>query len=161
MEENNNEIINDQVDNEDVSALDTQKAYYEELLAQRDAKYGTLLKAYARGERAEASALSEPTPDELKAEFEKNVMLLHDNKASDLDQAKAIMAIREYRLNLGEPDIFLPQDGTPSAEDIDSARKLGDLLSYAIEDSDGSDGRFRATIQDHLVDNKNIRIRWL
>ena len=154
------EITNtQQVDNEDVSALDTQKAYYEEILSQKDAKYRTLLQAYARGERAEASAPSEPTPDELKAEFEKNVLLLHDNKASDLDQAKAIMSIREYRLNLGEPDIFLPQDGVPSAEDIDSARKLGDLLSYAIEDSDGSDGRFRATIQDHLVDNKNIRIR--
>ena len=80
-----------------------------------------------------------------------------DNQLNDLEQAKRILAIRQYRLDSGEPDIFLPDIGTPSPEDIDSAQNIADLLEYAIDRSDGNNKIFVSTLESRLVDNRYLR----
>ena len=151
----NNENLNDV--NEDISIIDEMNARHQAELDAKDAKYAQLLRAYSRGERASAETSHEKTAAELKSEYESNIKDVADNQLNDLEQAKRILAIRQYRLDSGEPDIFLPDIGTPSPEDIDSARKIADVLEYAIDRSDGNNKIFVSTLESRLVDNRYLR----
>lgn len=149
------EILNEVI-NEDVSALDEQAAMYEAKMAEKDAKYAALLRAYARGERGEETATAEPTPLELREHFESNVKLLMENNSNDYTQAKALLEINDYVVSQGNPSIFLPTDGTLTEGIQKSAEDTEALLRYAIEDCEGSDNMFRAITTEHLSENKSI-----
>lgn len=142
-----------QTENEDVALIDELNARHQAELDARDAKYAQLLRAYSRGERATAETSHEKTAAELKSEFESNVKEVADNQINGLEQAKRILAIRQYRLDSGERDIFLPDVGTPTPEDIESAQNLASVLEYAIEDSKGNPKRFSSAIESRLTDN--------
>ena len=152
--ENENENV---VEQDDIAIIDELNARHQAELDAKDAKYAQLLRAYSRGERASAETSHEKTAAELKSEYESNIKEVADNQLNDLEQAKRILAIRQYRLDSGEPDIFLPDIGTPSPEDIDSAQNIADLLEYAIDRSDGNNKIFVSTLESRLVDNRYLR----
>lgn len=152
--DNENENV---VEQDDVAIIDELNARHQAELDAKDAKYAQLLRAYSRGERASAETSPEKTAAERKSEFESNNKEVADNQGNDLKQAKGILAIRQYLLDSGEPDLFLPDIGTPSPEDIDSAQNTANLLEYAIEKSDGNNKIFVSTLESRLVDNRYLR----
>lgn len=142
---------------DDIAIIDELNARHQAELDAKDAKYAQLLRAYSRGERATADEPKEKTAAELKSEYESNIKMVAENQIDDLEQAKRVLAIRQYRLDSGEPDIFLPDEGTPSPEDIESAQKIADILEYAIDRSDGNTKIFSSTLESRLTDNRYLR----
>lgn len=133
------EILTGEYENEDVSALDEQAAMYEAKLAEKDRKYSSLLKAYSRGERAEASAPPEPSIDELIGMHNESVKsLYHAGKQEfviNYDEAKKLVAFTEQREKLGLPSPFLPMRGTPTQDEIEKATTQYELMKYGIENA--------------------------
>lgn len=158
MEEN--EITTPVVD-EELSLIDELNAKHQAELEEARAKYANLQRAYALkiGGAAETSVPAEKTEDQLKQEYEDGVRYLHENKGSDIEQAQKLLEFREYRLSHDLSDPFLPQDGTPSEDDINDADTAEALMRAAIEEANGSDGMYRAYIQEHLVDKIKLTNR--
>lgn len=139
----NEKDLDAEYENEDITALDEQAAMYEAKIAEKDRKYAALLKAYSRGERAEASAPPEPTLDELRAAHDESVKSLYHagNQAFviNYDEAKKLVAFKEQREKLGLPNPFLPMRGTPTQEEIDRAETQYELMKYGIENAVNAD----------------------
>ena len=75
---------------------------------------------------------------------------------SNIEKAKLYLRIRDYRLEQGEGDIFLPRSGQPEQRDVEIAENQAALMEDAIEQAEGSDLRYNAYISDHLRDNMAI-----
>ena len=141
--ENETLETNEEYVNEDVSALDEQAAMYEAKIAEKDRKYSALLKAYSRGERAEASAPPELSIDELKEVHNESVKSLYHAGKQDFitnyDEAKKLVEFAETREKLGLSSPFLTMRGTPTQEEIDKANTQYELMKYGIENAVNAD----------------------
>ena len=158
--ENENEKIESAIQEaeKDISMADDINARHQAELDAKDAKYAALLKAYQRGERATSTEVPpEKTAEDERAEYESNIKAVADNQINGLEQAKRILAIREYRLSHDMTDIFAPDEGTPSEEDLSSYEKTAALLQDAIDNSRGDLSLFSANIKSSLKDNKYIK----
>lgn len=160
MSDFENENVEQVVDPE-INLIDELNMKHQAELDEANKKYAQLQRAYALkiGGAAETSAPAEKTEEELQTDYENTIRALHANKGSDLKQAEMLLEVRDYRLNHNMSDPFLPQDGTPSEDDINSAENQAALMRDAIDYADGSDGMYRAYIQEHLVDKIKITNR--
>lgn len=142
----------DTYENADVKALQEMQARYDAELAKRDQKYSALLKYATEGGKISAETPQEPTPAERKQHIEELAKSVRDNKIGGIEQAKALLEYDDYVVENGGRTIFTFTDGTPSQYDYESAERVKGLLQYAIENSDGSEEVFLATIGSKLKD---------
>lgn len=142
----------DTYENADVKALQEMQARYDAELAKRDQKYSALLKYATEGGKISAETPQEPTPAERKQHIEELAKSVRDNKIGGIEQAKALLEYDDYVVENGGRTIFTFTDGTPSQYDYESAERVKSLLQYAIENSDGSEEVFLATIGSKLKD---------
>ena len=114
-EETKNPTPENKPENEDVKIIDATKQRYEAIIAEKDAKYSSLLRAYAEKQGDSAETPPAPTPEEERKHIESIAKAVRDNKISAPEQAKAILEYEDYITSHGGQSIFLCTDGTPSA----------------------------------------------
>lgn len=116
-------------------------------------KYGKLLTAYANGQRLEG--VEQPkTAAEEKQEIENLKRSIADRKIeTDLDFTKAMLKIREYDMNNGSSDPFLPGDRKWTDEAYESAENCARFLQDAVDNSNDDPIAFRTYLQSHLIDD--------
>jgi len=136
----------------DINIIDELKRKHQEELEAEKLKYNVLYKKYCNGERSSTEP-QKPTIDP-KQVYEDNVKKIMTNKMNDLEQAKTLLEIDDYRQSIGEKSIFVARDGIPNEGDIDSAENCRAVLEDAIERSEGDNGVFLATVTSKLIDNK-------
>lgn len=130
------------------------KSDYEKLQSDYNHLFGEYIKS--RPSQTEG-VVKEPTEEERKAAFQKDcITLATDKHMSNIEKAKLYLRIRDYRLEQGEGDIFLPRSGQPEQRDVEIAENQAALMKDAIEQAEGSDLRYNAYISDHLRDNMAI-----
>lgn len=80
---------------------------------------------------------------------------------SNLEKAKAAIEIREYCIEKGLDDPFLPNGKKIVSEqsDRDAADRVAEVLKSCIENADGDDPSFTSLLQRRLVDAGPIRPR--
>ena len=156
MEDQKQEIEikeDDTYKNDDVETIKQMQAKFDAELAKRDQKYSALLKFATEGGKVSAEKPAEPTDAEIKAQMEDLAKQVRDNKMSGLEQAKALLAFDEYKMNkLGGRSIFAYTDGDLDRAELESIDKVKGLLQHAIEVTDGDPGVFEAAIASKLVD---------
>lgn len=126
------------------------------------ADHNKLLKALAEGQQLAPQALPKPTEEQLKKQYEDNCRYLAENGRkvrSNLQHAKKLIEIEDYRKSHDMPSMFLPQKGTPTADDVAAAEMQESIIRYAIEECQDSEKRYNAIIDDCLKDNIYIRSR--
>ena len=120
-------------------------------------QYNHLFGEYIKGKKDDNDFIKEPTEEDLKKQYLKNCEeLANDKHMSNIEKAKRYLSIRDYRLSQGLGDIFLPQAGQPSQDDVEKAENQAILMQDAISQSEDSDLRYNAYITDHLRDNMSI-----
>lgn len=153
----NEEVIDNNALVDQVKALKentVSKSDYEKLQSDYNHLFGEYIKS--RPSQTE-EVVKEPTEEERKAAFQKDcITLATDKHMSNIEKAKLYLRIRDYRLEQGEGDIFLPRSGQPEQRDVEIAENQAALMEDAIEQAEGSDLRYNAYISDHLRDNMAI-----
>lgn len=145
------------------SLVDQVKALKENSVSKTDYEklqndYNHLFGEYIKSRPAQTEeAAKEPTEEDKKKAYQKDCLsLATDKHMSNIEKAKLYLKIRDYRLERGDGDIFLPQSGQPSQNDVEKAQNQAALMKDAIEQAEGSDLRYNAYISDHLRDNMTI-----
>ena len=156
----------EEVKNEEVvdnnALVDQVKALKENTVSKSDyeklqSDYNHLFGEYIKSRPSEEKDVKEPTEEDKKKAFQKACVTLATNKhMSNIEKAQLYLDIRDYRIEHGEGDIFLPRSGQPTIEDVEKAENQAALMSDAIEQAEGSDLRYNAYISDHLRDNMSI-----
>lgn len=115
------------------------KEKYDEL----SQKYNKLFKDVA--ERTFTSEKQEPekSEEEQRKEYERNIKLIggQNNQVSDIEHARALLAIRDYRLAHGLGELF-----------PDEPETMTEILKESIETADGNNEIFLASIGQYLKD---------
>lgn len=129
---------------EDMRNNTVPKDKYNKLMADN----AKLMKALANGETIQVEAPNTPNVEELRKEY-----LNFENK-TDLQIAKDTLALRNALIEAGQPDPFLPNGKNVEITEQDEidAERVADLLQYAIDASDGSNGVFLAQLSNKLLD---------
>lgn len=151
VKQDNNALV-DQVT--ELKKNSVSKSDYEKLQNDYNHLFGEYIKSRPGKEEEGAK---EPTEEEKKKEYQKDcISLATDKHMSNIEKAKLYLKIRDYRLDKGEGDIFLPQAGQPSQDDVEKAENQAMLMRDAIAQAEDSDLRYNAYISDHLRDNISI-----
>ena len=137
-----------------VEMIEKLKADFEAKLAEKDERYTALLETYIK--KTTSSDDKQQPPEPTEAEKAKRIgelsKLVRDNKINALEQAKAMIEIDDYVTERGERSIFAYTHGAIDGAEIESVRKVKEILKDAIERSDGDVGVFQSAIVSKLAE---------
>ena len=139
-----------------IEIIDNLKANYEAQIAAEKNKYTVLLENYIKNISSSDGDNSKNNEQPSEAEKVKRIGELsenvRDNKLNALEQAKAMIEIDDYVTESGERSIFAYTHGELDGAELESIKKIKDVLKDSIEKADGDVGVFQSAVVSKLVE---------